>query len=226
MDSILCAPSSITGSIGVAALRPTFTQKFYDRFLIKFDSYFTGSKSLDVNHSLDEGERKRYAGQIDEMYRDFLERVKEGRGIEEHTLNGLAGGRVFSGIRAWGFTAPEGLVKILRGGQSENKVVLIPEGDVSPFAVPIVEKIVRGEPPVERGNKGMRESFIPAAILQDPGTAYPPVFRGKMGRGLIDGIGGVYDSMLYARQLEVGTFISFFFSTLVLIFFAVLGKRN
>lgn len=42
--------STITGSIGVASLRPTITQKFFDRIYLAVESSFTGSKVMDPTH--------------------------------------------------------------------------------------------------------------------------------------------------------------------------------
>jgi ClpP class serine protease len=90
--------STITGSIGVAALRPNLTERFFDRIKVTTDSYFTGSRSQDLTSPLSTDDLKRYRASIDEMYEDFKGRVMKGRGIVDPiVMESLAGGRVYTG---------------------------------------------------------------------------------------------------------------------------------
>ncbi|BGP42816.1 hypothetical protein JCM10449v2_006828 [Rhodotorula kratochvilovae] len=114
-DAILAAPSTVTGSIGVASLRPTFLQSFFDRFHITLESFFTGSRAQDPTHSLTPAELARHARGVDDMYDDFKRRVCEGRGISEDVIEGIAGGRVMTGLRAFELNAPEELIRQIKG---------------------------------------------------------------------------------------------------------------
>ncbi|ORY74767.1 hypothetical protein BCR35DRAFT_268239, partial [Leucosporidium creatinivorum] len=100
-DAIIAAPSTVTGSIGVASLRPTFLTAFFDRFHITLDSFFTGSRSQDVTHRLEGDELVRHKAHVDEMYADFKNRVCEGRGIDREVIELIAGGRVMTGLKAF-----------------------------------------------------------------------------------------------------------------------------
>lgn len=111
--------STVTGSIGVASLRPTFLQSFFDRFHITLESYFTGSRSQDVTHRLSPEELERHSKAVDHMYEDFKTRVCEGRGIDKEVIEGIAGGRVMTGLKAFGLTAPEGLIREIKGEGEE-----------------------------------------------------------------------------------------------------------
>ncbi|GAA6057072.1 hypothetical protein JCM3770_001444 [Rhodotorula araucariae] len=114
-DAILAAPSTVTGSIGVASLRPTFLQSFFDRFHITLESFFTGSRAQDPTHLLTPAELARHARSVDDMYADFKRRVCDGRGISEDVIEGIAGGRVMTGLRAFELNAPEELIRQIKG---------------------------------------------------------------------------------------------------------------
>ncbi|BGP27049.1 protease IV [Rhodotorula toruloides] len=114
-DAILAAPSTVTGSIGVAALRPTFLQSFFDRLHISLESFFTGSRAQDPTHSLTPAELERYRKSVDAMYDDFKRRVCEGRDISPEVIESIAGGRVMTGLRAFEINAPKELIEHLKG---------------------------------------------------------------------------------------------------------------
>ncbi|GAA5995641.1 uncharacterized protein JCM10292_005296 [Rhodotorula paludigena] len=114
-DAILAAPSTITGSIGVASLRPTFLQSFFDRFHITLESFFTGSRASDPTHRLTPSELERHSRGVDDMYASFKERVCDGRGVDPAVIEGIAGGRVMSGLRAFGLVAPPELIEQIKG---------------------------------------------------------------------------------------------------------------
>lgn len=193
MDSIFASPSTITGSIGVAALRPTFTQSFFDRLHVTFDSYYTGSKTQSVIHTLTAAERERNARQVDEMYDDFKERVVNGRGISKEVIESVAGGRVYSGLRAFGMIAS---MKGLSSNNKEKVAVISPDQETSSFAPPeaaIDESLVvikpAGSPTTEK-----EEEYV-STVYNLP--------TGDYGRGIVDRIGGLEQAMLWAATAGV-----------------------
>ncbi|PWN27673.1 hypothetical protein BDZ90DRAFT_232084 [Jaminaea rosea] len=120
-DAIFASESTVTGSIGVASLRPTLKQApLFDWAGVRVQSFFTGSKAESLLHEMDEGQLARQKVHIDETYEDFLEKVCKGRGITSgDVVEGIAGGRVFTGLAAWSLTSPESLrprVASRRGG--------------------------------------------------------------------------------------------------------------
>ncbi|KAM0752047.1 hypothetical protein T439DRAFT_379176 [Meredithblackwellia eburnea MCA 4105] len=167
-DAILAAPSTITGSIGVASLRPTFLTSFFDRFHVTLDSFFTGSRSQDVTHPLTPEELQRYKGHVDEMYADFKNRVCEGRGINPEVVDLIAGGRVMTGLKAFSLNAPEELIRQIKGLDTpptvasssttaeEGKIVELP-ADTSGTTAPVI-----AASPLEAG-----EGVSAAAAEQD-----------------------------------------------------------
>ncbi|GAA6025122.1 hypothetical protein JCM11491_004394 [Sporobolomyces phaffii] len=114
-DAIFAAPSTVTGSIGVASLRPTFLDKFFDRFHVTLESFYTGSRTQDVTHRLTPDELARHRSAVDAMYDDFKHRVCDGRGVDPAVIEGIAGGRVMTGLRAFGLTAPPALIRRIKG---------------------------------------------------------------------------------------------------------------
>lgn len=71
-DAILANESTITGSIGVASLRPTITRTFFDRFGVTLQTIFTGSKQQSSIHELEPEQKERQSKHIDETYESFL----------------------------------------------------------------------------------------------------------------------------------------------------------
>ncbi|WFD36303.1 hypothetical protein MCUN1_003182 [Malassezia cuniculi] len=101
-DAIFACENTITGSIGVAALRPTLTKTLFERLNLRVQSFFSGSTSMSSLHEPNEKQLRRMQLHIDAAYADFLEKVKEGRGLAEDALHGLVGGRVLTGLAALG----------------------------------------------------------------------------------------------------------------------------
>ncbi|SOV02382.1 related to Signal peptide peptidase [Ustilago sp. UG-2017a] len=106
-DAILACENTITGSIGVASLRPTITRAFFDRFNVGIQSFFTSSTSQSTLHELNEAQCAKSAKHIDEMYDDFLQKVCDGRNISRDVIESLAGGRVMTGLSAWARCNPD-----------------------------------------------------------------------------------------------------------------------
>lgn len=71
-DAILANESTITGSIGVASLRPTVTRTFFDRLGVTMQTIFTGSKQQSSLHELEPEQKERQSKHIDETYDSFL----------------------------------------------------------------------------------------------------------------------------------------------------------
>ncbi|UZJ52074.1 hypothetical protein CBS101457_001394 [Exobasidium rhododendri] len=106
-DAIVACESTITGSIGVASLRPTITKKVFDRVGVTLQTLFTGSKMNSSIHELTAEEKERQSLHIDETYESFIEKVCTGRKISKDVIEELAGGRVWTGLAAWVRCNPE-----------------------------------------------------------------------------------------------------------------------
>lgn len=195
-------------------MRPTFLQSFFDRFHITFDSFYTGSRTLDVTHPLSQSERDRYSQQIDQFYAAFKSCVCEGRSIDPSAVEDLAGGKVFTGLQAWSLAAtPETLEAYYgkepslepgTGASSEidaarpvvNPVVvnISPDQETSPYAPP--------EPTLSLPSSSdvTTESSL---VAGNPAPGGLPAPATKLGRGLVDMIGGTFEAAAFAWGLSV-----------------------
>lgn len=100
-DEIWSAPSTITGSIGIFAIVPTF-ENTLDKVGIHTDGVGTTAfaGALDTSRPLSDRVKDVVQQSIDAGYRDFLELVARGRGLSVDEVNAIAQGRVWSGIKA------------------------------------------------------------------------------------------------------------------------------
>lgn len=90
----------MTGSIGVASLRPYFTPEFFKLIGVSVEQFFTGSSDTSVLNDLEGAALTRYKRQIDTTYADFIKRVADGRKMTLEQVEDVAGGRVMSGKEA------------------------------------------------------------------------------------------------------------------------------
>lgn len=222
------------------------------------------------------------------MYDDFKRRVCDGREISPDVIEGIAGGRVLSGLKAFELNAPKELIRQIKGldvppldvpgvgaagegttpsggeapvdaskseGEESVAVALLPEDqETSPFAVPeLAPRPAEAEAPASSLTSAAATSTssveVPSSApldITNPATptpsddpasanastalatssageqaapsATPPPRQvgsvngaagtyeyepGPYGRGLIDGLGGLRDSAIYACQLFV-----------------------
>lgn len=128
-DAILACENTVTGSIGVASLRPTITRAFFDRFNIGIQSFFTGSTSQSTLHELNEAQCAKSAKHIDEMYDDFLQKVCDGRNISRDVIESLAGGRVMTGLSAWARCNPDAEVDQVQVGSVVASEAVTPQAE-------------------------------------------------------------------------------------------------
>lgn len=100
-DKIMAEPTTITGSIGVLALKPELTG-FYERRRIHMATFQRGDWMglLSSNHPLTDEERAHVQGAIDDFYGKFLGRVSAGRGMTPEAIDAVAQGRIWTGAQA------------------------------------------------------------------------------------------------------------------------------
>lgn len=72
------------------------------------------------------------------MYDDFKNRVVQGRGIHPEVIDLIAGGRVMTGLTAFGLTAPADLIREIKGLDLETSIPTVSVSEVlaEPEAVP------------------------------------------------------------------------------------------
>ncbi|KAF9903966.1 hypothetical protein EC991_003184 [Linnemannia zychae] len=98
--AIVAQPTTVTGSIGVASLRPYFTPEFFKLIGVSVEQFFTGSSDTSFLNDLEGAALTRYKRQIDATYSDFVKRVAEGRKLSIEQVEDVAGGRVMNGKEA------------------------------------------------------------------------------------------------------------------------------
>jgi protease-4 len=100
-DAIVAEPSTLTGSIGVFFLRPELS-KLLERWEIGTETIARG-RHASVSAGTDPftpEQRDRTGRYVRSIYRDFLERVAEGRGLPTERVDALGRGRVWLGEEA------------------------------------------------------------------------------------------------------------------------------
>ncbi|KAJ1953336.1 hypothetical protein EC988_003053 [Linderina pennispora] len=98
---IFASPGTITGSIGVASMRPVVTKKLLEFIGTNVEELYTVDNKSDSIFREPEGAAlERYRRTIDIIYDDFKSRVAKGRGYSSDQVEEVARGRVFTGVQA------------------------------------------------------------------------------------------------------------------------------
>jgi protease-4 len=98
---VVARRGTLTGSIGVLAIRPV-ALRLYEKLGINPVSLERGARAglLDPSRRPNPDELLVIEGQIGRIYAEFKDRVARGRGMELVDLEGIAGGRVWTGSEA------------------------------------------------------------------------------------------------------------------------------
>jgi protease-4 len=98
---VVARRGTLTGSIGVLTIRPV-TRGLYDKLGINPVALDRGARAgmLDPTRRPDAEELRVIEGQIQRIYGEFKDRVARGREMEVGELEGIAGGRVWTGTEA------------------------------------------------------------------------------------------------------------------------------
>ncbi len=100
-NQIFASPTTLTGSIGVFSVVPTF-QRTLEKLGVKVDGLGTTplAGDLRLDRPLDAATRQILQVSVDHAYDDFLHRVSEGRKKSVQDIDKIAQGRVWSGVDA------------------------------------------------------------------------------------------------------------------------------
>lgn len=101
-DSIFTQPGTITGSIGVFSMLPDLSVFFKSKLGITFDKVTTANYAggIGVSTPLNEKEKAVFQSGVNNIYSLFKQRVAEGRRKDTATIENIAQGRVWTGLRA------------------------------------------------------------------------------------------------------------------------------
>ncbi len=100
---VFAEPTTITGSIGVFGLMFNTQKLFNNKAGVKFDRVLTHPYADigDSNRPMTEFEARTIQGEVERVYKRFIDVVEEGRGFEKREdVEKIAEGRVWSGTRA------------------------------------------------------------------------------------------------------------------------------
>ncbi len=100
-NQIFASPTTLTGSIGVFSVVPTF-QRTLEKFGVKVDGIGTTPVAGDMrlDRALDVPARQILQSSVDHAYAEFLRRVGEGRKKSVEDVDKIAQGRVWAGVDA------------------------------------------------------------------------------------------------------------------------------
>ena len=101
-DRIFASTNTITGSIGVFGVIPTFGRMLNEKLGVTFDRVETNPHSaMSMFNPLDEFELNIYQKAVDEIYTTFINRVANGRNsLEVNDVHKIAKGRVWTAEKA------------------------------------------------------------------------------------------------------------------------------
>jgi protease-4 len=100
-NQIFASPTTLTGSIGVFSVVPTF-QRTLEKIGVKVDGLGTTplAGALRLDRPLDDASRRILQSSVDHAYDEFLHRVGEGRKKSVEDVDKIAQGRVWAGVDA------------------------------------------------------------------------------------------------------------------------------
>ena len=146
-DSIVAQPGTLTGSIGVFAVRPSL-HGVLERFGVGLATLDRGPHA-EINlmtPELSQDTKDWLQADVDDTYQRFLARVAEGRSRSVADIDAIAGGRVWTGEQA----VTRGLVDALGGlrvavDKAKERAGIAPEADVAlavyPAPKPLAEQV-------------------------------------------------------------------------------------
>lgn len=100
-DEIFAMPSTITGSIGIFAVIPTFS-KTLEKIGLRVDGLGTTplSSALNLGMPMSDHARDLLTQSVNNGYKQFLDLVSDGRGMTTDDVDAIAQGRVWAGSAA------------------------------------------------------------------------------------------------------------------------------
>jgi protease-4 len=100
-NQIFASPTTLTGSIGVFSVVPTF-QRTLEKFGVKTDGIGTNARAggMRPDRALNAATRQILQTSVDHAYSEFLHRVADGRKKAVEDVDKIAQGRVWAGIDA------------------------------------------------------------------------------------------------------------------------------
>ena len=163
-DAIVASPGTITGSIGVFALRPVL-EGVFEKLDIGFDSIVKGPHAeLQLStRPLSPVSRERLRAEVASIYDLFVDRVAAGRPLDRAQVDAVGQGRVWTGAQG----KEVGLVDELGGLRAaialgKRKLDIAEDADVALVVFPAPRSLVEQ---IQDAFTGARTSLLPAPAL-------------------------------------------------------------
>ncbi|BBY43986.1 signal peptide peptidase SppA [Mycolicibacterium celeriflavum] len=176
-DEIVANPGTITGSIGVVAGK-FVARELKDRLGIGFDSVRTNANAdaWSINEPFSDEQRAQLDTETDLYYRDFVERVAQGRSMSVTDVEAIARGRVWTGADALERRLVDHLGG-LREAVTRAKVLigLDPDADVRIVGYPGSSLLDRLRP---KPSSQPAAASVPEAVAALLGQSVAQVFSG------------------------------------------------
>lgn len=139
-DEIVAHPMTITGSIGVFGMFPTFGELMEDKLGITSDRVKTGTYSdlYSISRKMTESEKDIVQTQVDQFYSVFVQKVADSRQKSFAQIDNIASGRVWNGVQA----KKNGLVDYL-GGLNQAISIAEEKSGVEDYQLVSYQKIVK-----------------------------------------------------------------------------------
>lgn len=188
-NKIVTDPMSVTGSIGVFGMMPTF-EKSLEKLSLGVGGASTSPLADAMNplKTVTPEYRKMMELTVARTYRDFISLVAKGRRMEEQKVEALAQGRVFTGRQAVDMGLADTLggmdvaLKLAEEMSGESKVAVeYIERDASGFSMMLV-RLIQGALEVSGLSESLRvtvpfaRSLQPLERLQSASTSVMPLY--------------------------------------------------
>lgn len=100
-DKIIASPSTVTGSIGVVGMIPTF-QRSLEVVGVATDGVATTpwAGALRLDREMSDASKQMVQMLVENVYDDFISRVAEHRGLDKQTVDSIGQGQVWTGADA------------------------------------------------------------------------------------------------------------------------------
>jgi protease-4 len=175
-DKVVAQPGSITGSIGVFVIRPMIAGAL-DKLGIGSTALTRGRRAdlLLSTRPLSPEARERMRDEVRSIYRQFVDRVADGRSLDRSKVDEVGRGRVWTGADA----KRAGLVDTL-GGLREAVL----EGKALVGLAPDADVVLVPFPPPKPFVEQLREAFEGSVALRGEALAeamLPPAARATVG---------------------------------------------
>ena len=190
-DEIWAHPSTITGSIGIFGMFPTYQKPLAEHLGVRVDGVSTAPLAgIRPDRELPDEIGNVIQVMIEQGYREFLQRVADSRGMTTEEVNKVAQGRVWSGADAHGYGLVDNLGDLDDAVAAAAKLAELDDDYVVTYiekeqgfkdrvisellaeAVSAADQNISSISPVEKMLRQIEQAAADFAALNDPNHVY------------------------------------------------------